>query len=70
MKRLSWFFAILIACLAAPLLAQAQAEPPTPAASESDIAERYQPERIQWRRVLRTRMWNAACSRHAGKPAP
>jgi hypothetical protein len=48
MKRLSWFFAILIACLAAPLLAQAQAEPPTPAASESDIAERYQPDRIQW----------------------
>lgn len=48
MRRFSWLFAILIACLAAPLVAQAQPEPPTPTAPETDIAERYTPNRVDW----------------------
>lgn len=48
LKRISWLIAALLACLVAPVLAQAQAEPPVPVASETDMSARFQPGQIQW----------------------
>lgn len=48
MKRFSWLFAILTIVLAAPMLAQAQTEPPPPTPVQTGIAERYQPGKINW----------------------
>lgn len=48
MQRFSWLFAILIAFIAAPMLVQAQTEPPQTTASDVDVAEVYQPGSITW----------------------